>query len=178
MKDPIDFIRQWYHQHKVPFDEEDWGERSDVGESIGPQHQRPQRPDLSRTVPSTPDRQWWWDREVFPWHARTMEEREWLLLLEDFFAPYLAMLPRNKGNLVRSVFGDLMTYEEAGKSEGISRQGAQQATTRAVQDLTRMIAEDDALFRPPADARERNFEEEARAARRVFMLYLAKRRDA
>lgn len=108
------------------------------------------------------------------WEARSREEQDWLDLLDRFFAPYIAMLPRPKGNLVRQVFNDLSSYTKVGQENRMARQSAHEAVVRAVRDLTRLIANDDPLFRPPADRRRRDFEEEARAARRVFMVYVAK----
>lgn len=172
-------IRRWYHDHGMPFEEEDWGPRDETGESIGRQVQQPERSpgkDGSTSVRSTaatPDRMWWWEKQRFPWRERSIEEKRWLYLLDAFFAPYLAMLPRQKGNLVRQVFGEGMTYTEVGEEAGIARQSAHEGVQRAVRDLTRLIALDDPMFNPPRDGRRRDYAEETRAARRVFVVYLA-----
>ena len=172
-------IRKWYHDHGIPYEAEDWGPRSETGESDGHQPVDRERADRHNFVLSraaTPEELWWWEKHAILWRPRSGEEADWLQTLDDFFAPYLAMLPRAKGNLVRAIYGDLATYEEAAQAEGIARQSAHEATKRAVRDLTRRIAEDDPLFRPPPDGRRRDYEDEARAARRVFMVYLARRR--
>jgi hypothetical protein len=179
-KDPDELtardIRRWYHKNGMAYEHEDWGPRSDTGESDSPQMQEGERTKEVRSTASTPDRMWWWENQTYPWRERGYAEKRWLYLLDQFFAPYLAMLPRPKGNLVRQVFGERQTYAEAGVEVGLSRQGAQQSVARAIRDLTRLIALDDPLFRdPPGDGRKRDFEEEARAARRVFMVYVNKR---
>lgn len=169
-------IRRWYHKNRMPFEEEDWGPQAETGESIGPQTQDREREgrDGVRSSATTPDRMWWWEKQRFPWRPRTSEEKRWLYALDAFFAPYLAMLPRPKGNLVRQVFGELLTYAEVADDEGLfDRSGARKRVLAAVRDLTRLIANDDPLFRPPPDGRRRDYEEEAKAARRVFVVFLA-----
>lgn len=170
-------IKRWYHEAGVPLLNEDWGARDEVtGESIGPQTQHREREgrDGVRSSATTPDRMWWWNKQRFPWRERTTTEKEWLYLLDQFFAPYLSMLPRAKGNLVREVFGEVRTYQEVADERGVRRQSAHEAVQRAVRDLTRLIALDDPLFHDPIPAaRKRDFEEEARAARRVFVTYIA-----
>lgn len=173
-----DDIKQWYQDHGLPYLEEDWGDRDENGESIGPQTQQPQRAAGAsvRSIGSTPDMMWWWEKQAFPWRERGHEEAQWLALLDDFFAPYLALLPRAKGNLLRQVFGDLATYDEVATIEDLyDRSHARKATQRALRALTRLVANDDPLFRPNPDRRKRDYEEEARAARRVFMVYVNRR---
>jgi len=165
-------IRRWYTEHGMPYLEEDWGERAETGESSGPQVQEGERTKEVRSTAATPDRMWWWEKQTFPWRARTLEEKEWALALESFFTPYVALLPRPKGNLLQQVFNDLRTYADVGEEAGIKRQSAHEAVERAVRDLTRLIASDDPLFRPPPDGRKRDYEEESRAARRVFVVFL------
>jgi hypothetical protein len=168
-------IRRWYHEHGMPYEEEDWGPRDEHGESAGPQNQRQERKDLVRSSDSSPGRLWWWEKQIFPWRPRTPHERDWANLLDDFFMPYIAMLPRPKLNLVQQLFNDLKTYTEVAEYEGTARSTAHENVQRAVRDLTRLIANDDPLFRPPADGRRRDYEEETRAARRVFIIFLNKR---
>ena len=172
-------IRKWYHKHGLEYDKEAWGPRSETGESATPQVQQPERSPGKggstsvRSTDPTPERQWWWEKQHFPWRPRGADEKRWVHLLDDFFAPYIAMLPRPKGNLVTQVYGEQRTYAEVGEEAGIARQSAHEAVQRAVRDLTRLIADDDPLFHPPTDGRRRDYDEEARAARRVFMVYLA-----
>lgn len=179
MSEELEDIRRWYEEHGVSFLTEDWQARTDVGESATRQHQPPEDhwkgAAHRRFLPHDPTEQWWWERQHFPWHPRTHEEREWQETLEDFFTPYISMMPRPKANLLWHVFGQGNTYQEAGADEGMSRQGAQQAVKRALRDLTKRIALDDPLFRLPPDGRRRDYDEERRAARRVFVTYLTRR---
>jgi hypothetical protein len=168
-------VRKAYHDLGLPYLDEDWGPRSETGESVGRQSQDPERRDILRTVAATPDQMWWWERHHYPWRQRSHSEEEWLLFLEGFFAPYIAMLSRPKGNLVRQVYGDRSTYAEAGALTRLSRQGAQQATERALRDLTRLIANDDPDFVLPTDKRRRDYEAETTSARRVFLRALGQR---
>lgn len=170
-------IRRWYHENKVPYLEEDWGPRGETGESIGPQSQVRERTDTTITAPTTPDHMWWWEKQHFPWHRRSVSEKEWLRMLEDFFTPYLATMPRAKGNLLMQLYADLSTYAEIGERERIARQSAFEATRRALRDLTRRIAEDDPEFVPPEDGRRRDYEAELVSARRVLARYIDRKRD-
>ncbi len=115
---------------------------------------------------------WWWEKQHFPWRERTADEKRWIYLLDAFFVPYIAMLPRAKGNLVRQVFGERLTYQEVADEAGGKRQSAHEAVWRAVQDLTRRIAEDDPDFVPPQDGRRRDHAAETEAAKRVLDAYL------
>lgn len=178
MSEELEDIKRWYQEHGMPYVHEDWQYRDETGESATRQTQPPEERGGQRFVPRDPTEQWWWERQHFPWRPRTFEEREWQEVLEDFFTPYIAMMARPKANLLWQVFGVRATYADAGASEGISRQAAQQAVKRAVRDLTKRIAMDDVLYRPPTDGRRRDYEEEQRAAKRVFMVYLARRRSS
>ena len=173
-------IARWYHKHGIPYERDDWGPRGETGESEGEQMQRPEQAYSAsdrgsnnvRSTDATPGNMWWWEGKPFPWRQRTHSERAWIAALEGFFTPYLAMLPRPKGNLIREVFNDTKTYQEVADDNHMARQSAHEAVQRAVQDLTKLIAKDDVLYRPPADGRRRDYEAENRAARRVFILYL------
>lgn len=168
-------IRRWYADNHVPYIEEDWGPRDEDGESAGQQTQDREREGRHgvRSTASTPDRMWWWEKKHFPWSARSSEEKRWVYALDAFFAPYLAMLSRPKLNLVQQVFNDRTTFQEVADEGRITRQSAHEGTRRAIRDLTRLIADDDPLFHAPTDGRRRDYAEEARAARRVLVTYLA-----
>lgn len=177
-------IRRWYHEHGMPYQEEDWGPRDLTGESAGMQRQEAEPGPggaLSRVNPSdpTPDRMWWWEKQQFPWRARTPTEQEWAETLEDFFTPYLAMLAGPKLRLMEHVFNDLRTYDEAAEEAGyFDRSGARKAVQGALRALTRLIAEDNPHWEPPADGRRRNYVEEEEAARFVFIKYVTDRLGA
>jgi hypothetical protein len=168
-------IKRWYHDNGMRYEHEDWGLRDEVGESAGEQHQTQERKDLVRSSDSTPGRLWWWEKQVFPWRARTRQEIDRQNLLDDFFAPYLSMLPYPKLNLVQQVFNDLSTYTELAQSEKRARSTVHEATALALRDLTRIIANDDPTFKQPADGRRRDYAEEQRAARNVLDAYLTRR---
>ena len=169
-------IRRWYHEHGLPYQEEDWGPRGLTGESAGPQVQEGERTKEVRSSASTPDRMWWWEKQQFPWRKRTPSEQEWAEALEDFFTPYLAMLPGPKLRLMEHVFNDLRTYDEAAEEAGyFDRSGARKAVQGALRALTRLIAEDNPEWEPPADGRRRNYVEEEEAARFVFVKYVTDR---
>lgn len=165
----LDHIKAWYAGHGVPFEPEDWGERDPSGESLGRQHQKPEQDPHKRSVFRLPE---WYDGRTALWPQRTHEERMLHRELEAFFEPYLGLLPRAKGNLIRMVYGEQMTLREAGTEEGmVNRGSAHHALQRALQDLLRIIAQDDPDFQPPADRRRRDFEAEREAAERVFVRY-------
>lgn len=169
-------IARWYRKAGVPFVESDWGPRSETGESAGPQRDLDPRRDVTTPHESTPDRMWWWEKREFIWRRRTPSDQEWVEMLDDFFAPYLALLSRPKGNLVWQVYNGLFTYRQVAKEEWLrSRSSAHEAVFRAVQDLTRLIANDDPLFPPQPDGRRRDFEAERHAASRVLAAYLERR---
>jgi len=120
---------------------------------------------------------WWWEKQQFPWRERSISEKRWLYLLDAFFAPYLAMLPRPKGNLLREVFGERHTYQKAADERQLyDRSHARAQTLRALQGLTQLIANDDPEFMPPKDGRARDFEAETAAAERVFDRYIKTQR--
>ncbi|MES2155991.1 MAG: hypothetical protein V4510_12730 [bacterium] len=169
-------IRRWYQEHGMPYQEDDWGLRSATGESEGRQMQEPERG--TRSSASTPDRMWWWEKQQFPWRGRTPGEREWAETLEDFFTPYLALLPGPKLRLMEQVFNDTRTYAEVGEESGISRQGAHQSVQRALRALTRVIAEDNPNWESTGDGRSRDYDDEEEAARFVFVKYVTDRLGA
>jgi hypothetical protein len=172
-------IRRWYHDHGIPYQEDDWGPRDEVGESIGRQVEEGERTREVRSSASTPDRMWWWEKQQFPWRERTPSEREWANTLEDFFTPYLAMLPGPKLRLMEQVFNDTRTFAEVAEAGAYAdRSGPRKAVQRALRDLTRRIAEDNPHWEPPADARRRNYAEEEEAARFVFVKYVTDRLGA
>lgn len=178
-------IARWYHENKMEYLKDNWGPRDENGESASKQVQLPEYATKEgggssavRSTDPTPggDSAWWWEEQELMWEQRSPDEQQWIDALDDFFAPYIAMLPRPKGNLIREVFNDRHTYVEVGKdNQFYDRQAARKAVQRAVRDLTKLIAQDDPMFRPPLDGRQRDFEAEQRAARRVFVLYLNRR---
>lgn len=169
-------IQRWYAKHGMRYEEEDWGPRSETGESDGKQVQEGERTKEVRSTDSTPSRMWWWERQVFPWKHRTLEDRDWVLALDEFFAPYLAMLPRPKGNLVQQIYGDLSTYQAVADETGVSRQAAHKATRKAVEQLTKLIAMDDHVYACSQCGLPHAPESATEAAQRVFERFLRTRK--
>jgi hypothetical protein len=175
-------IRRWYVAHGLPYLEEDWGLRDDTGESARAQHQEPERTvddsgntQSVRSVDPSPANRWWWEDKQFPWEQRSRPEQDYVEALEEFYTPYIAMLSRPKQALLYEAFFQRRQFSDIAKDERMSRQGARQATMRAVRDLTKLVAMDDPLYVPPADGRRRDYEAEALAARRVLAIYLDKK---
>lgn len=176
-------VKDWHKKHpEVPLVETDYIGRLDSGETDAQEkatsyygsweaHSR------THLFSSEAGMSWWWEDKVAPWAPRGWTEADWVIVLDDFFAPYLAMLPRDQGELVRQLINDRLTYAEVGQSRRVSRQAAHQRAQTALRDLTLVIAQDDPAFRREADGRSRNFKAEAEAAERVFDAFLKRRED-
>lgn len=170
-------IRRWCHDNGIEYIASDWGPRSDTGESAGPtawisqEHRTTASWSMGNLLKAADD-----PTAGSMWHDRTPEDREYIEALEDFFDPYIAMLPRPKGNLIREYMGMRRTQRDIGRSEGVTRSAVTHALKRALRDLTRLIAKDDPEWVPPADKRRRDYEGEKEAAERVFGRYWRRRR--
>lgn len=164
-------VREWYRANGMEYIPEDWGDRFDTGESAdreGPDPRVLGREHLRVFLPGS------FLEGSAPWsQSRSSEEREYMEVLEDFFQPYIAMLPRPKGELLRQMMNDQKTYAQIQEDEGRASRGSTvNAGKRALQALIRLIAQDDPEFVAPLDGRRRDYEAEATAARRVFSRYL------
>ena len=170
-------IRQWHEANGIDYIEDDWGDRFDTGESavalstdregLGPREQGNVflLPFFSENV-----------RLVGAW-GRDPEAQRRAEALEDFFAPYLAMLPTRQGDLVRQLMNDQLTLSEMAKTGRLyDRSHAQKNLRSALRALTRLIANDDPDFEPTN--RPRDYEAEAAAAERVFDRYWRDNGDA
>lgn len=165
-------IRRWYQDNGVSYEKEDWGPRGENGESAGRQREKAERSGPDRVGGHDPTSEWWWERQRAPWRERDVDEAQWAWKLEDFFAPYISLLSRPKGNLLRQLINDGRTYAEIGEYNGVTRQAAYAAVSRAVQDLTKLIALDDPNFAWPDDGRKRDFAAERQSAQYVLEQYL------
>lgn len=173
-------IRRWCHDNGIEYIASDWGPRSDTGESAGEasyygerqEHRNVVRWDMTGLLTGREQK----SDSAPVWAGRTPEDREYIEALEDFFDPYIAMLPRPKGNLIREYMGMRRTQRDIGRSEGVTRSAVTHALKRALRDLTRLIAKDDPEWVPPADKRRRDYEGEKEAAERVFGRYWRRRR--
>jgi len=161
-------IKTWYRTHGMEYIAEDWGPRSDTGEStVAPR---------ARALRVGREEVWSWlsvpdDAEIAGAEQRTVEERGYIEKLEAFFAPYIAMLPAHKGEVLRELINDRKTYGEIREDHKYPhRSSAQRAVELATRALVRLIAQDDPEFmRQP---RSRDLELEREAAERVFDRYL------
>jgi hypothetical protein len=175
-------IRRWHHDHGVEYIPEDWTGRSETGETIArlPFWGDPRaRENMARRANMTPGGMQALDDsgQAAPLYAgRTAEDREYVMALEDFFDPYIALLPRPKGNLIREYMGMRRTEADIARTAGVTQQAVSQALQRALRALTALVARDDPEWVPPADKRRRDYEGEREAAERVFDRYWQKRK--
>lgn len=160
-------VRKWYQDHGIEYIPSDWDDSNErrglknwTSMHIG------REPVYLWGGPfpdSSNDRPWW--------HARTAEEKVTAKQLEAFFAPYIAMLPRGKGELIRELVNDRKTYDQiAEDNKFYDRSHAHRALRRAVQALVLLIAKDDPDF--VYHGRPRDYEAEQAAAERVFDRYM------
>jgi hypothetical protein len=173
-------IRRWHHANGMEYIKEDWGPRDpETGEGLSPTPYwgdnafgRESRPGMSMSM--TPGRLDWLDAEgiIRPlWAERSPEDRAVMESLEDFFTPYIATLPRPKGNLLREYMGMRRTQADIAREESRTQQAVSAALVRAMRDLLRAIAKDDPDWTPPKDGRRRDYAGEREAAERVFDRY-------
>ena len=156
-------IRKWYADHGVEYIPEDWGARGNKMNFMG------------TSMPSYILMLEEEGRAKPLWPQRGDGEREYVLALEDFFAPYIALLPRPKGNLIEEYMGMRRTQADLARSEHVSQQAVSKAMKAALRSLTRLIAKDDPEYVPPQDGRRRDFEGERAAAMRVFVRWYLSR---
>jgi hypothetical protein len=179
-------VRRWYEKHGIEYIPGDWGARSDTGETMSRDNTSSHyggSKGHSRTqlVSSDAGMAWWWEKRSLPWLPRQWEDQEMVLALDEFFEPYISLLNHPKGNLLRQLINDRLTYEDIGENENISKQAAWKKLRSAVRDLTRLIAYDDPAFGPAEegrrreDGRRRDYDAEREAAERVFDHYMARR---
>ncbi len=194
-------IRRWYREHGLEYLPGDWDRRGGTGESASYQPVTPERaPEFgasrstSKKIHPLSD-----DRLVYEeamsaseqtslpggvggthfqsrfhalWAAqRTPEDREEVEAMEEFWFPYLHMLPVPKANILWQVMNARLTYEQIGEARGTSRQAAHDAVRTATRDLLRLVAADEPRFVPHADKRRRDYEGEEAAALHVLNRY-------
>ena len=170
----LDDIKKWYAKNGMEYIPEDWeGSRTSY---FGTKRKGA---DAGMVLRGYTAGDGWWADKAYVWahEARTPQEQMYIELLEEFFTPYLALLSRTDGNLVRQLVLNThrLTYAELAKKHGLARQSAWEKAQRALQRLTRSIAEDDPQFEDPKDQRRRDFDAEQDAARRVLKAFILKR---
>lgn len=164
-------IRKWYHDHKVAYVKDDW--RSS---------ERFPHWGISSTGASTMDTPYLEHLESEGragsiWRPRNAADREYVEALEEFFAPYVAILPRPKGNLITEYTGMRRTQASLAESKGVTQQAVSKALMSAMRALVHIIAKDDPAYVPPQDGRRRDFEGETQAAERVFVRFWLERAE-
>lgn len=130
-------VADWYRRHGLSIRKEDWGPRSETGESAGKQ-----TAERSSARPTDPTESWWWERQDLLWKPRTDEERRAVEALDAFFEPYIRRLNEQDQEVLHLLFNERMTYQEAGEYQRVARQTTWEATQRAVRHLTWAISLD------------------------------------
>lgn len=171
----------WHLEHGIEYIPKDWGERDAVTgeglENAGNEYWGEREHHSVSSWPLTPAVLEAQAHRKTLWPPRSGSDRDVMDALEDFFEPYLSMLPRPKGNVVREYMGFRRTQSTIAERKGITQQAVSARLLSAVRHLTRIIAIDDPLYRELAagDGR-RSFQDEApAAAQRVLNVYWTKR---
>ena len=173
-----DIIARWYREHGVDYEPQDWGRRDELGQSASPQYEPPERagrplheqrinpvePSLFRILEEEGALSSWW-------RARSGEEREHVEAMEAFWAPYLAQLPRPKGNVLWQVMNARLPQADIAREAGTSQQAVSKQLRQSMRDLVRLVARDDPAFVEAPDRRLRDYAKEQAAAIRVLNAY-------
>jgi hypothetical protein len=128
-------VSAWHRRNSdVPLVVNDWGPRSETGESAG-------RTQASELV-IDPQETWWWERQRPLWKHRSQEDVEVMVALEEFFTPYLDRMKYEHAEALRRLFNDRLTYREQAGIRQVSRQAQHKLVRRAVKQLMREVAMD------------------------------------
>jgi len=149
MKRPPKDARRWYAEHRVNVIPEDWGRRDpetgegleNVGDAYWGERNHADRV-TKRGVAS--ELLWFEDDGLLTalWQPRTDEERELIEALEDFFTPYIALLPKEKASVLDQYLGQRRTQEQIASAAGVSQQAVSKQLRAAVRALIRLISAD------------------------------------
>jgi len=155
---PPKSARHWYAEHKVNVIPEDWGRRDpatgegleNAGSAYWGERNRSDRV-TKRGLMS--ELLWFEDNGMLKalWHQRTDEEREFIEALEDFFTPYIALLPKEKASVLDQYLGLRRTQEQIADAAGVSQQAVSKQLRAAVRALVRRIAQDGGLATLPGN---------------------------
>jgi len=102
---------------------------------------------------------------------RLPEDREEVEAMEEFWSPYLHMLPVPKANLIWQLMNARLPQSAVADGLGITQQAVSKAAVQAFRDLCRLVAADEPRFIPPADRRRRLYEDEKMATLHVLNRY-------
>lgn len=138
-------IRQWYDAHGIEFKGEDWGPRGETGESSGRQNADPDRVGRDYVVSLDPAELYAHDDGslgdiMLLWEQR--EDHEVLEAIEEFFAPYMSLMPFSKRRVLDEYLLARRTQADLAAEAGVSQQAVSKQLASAVRWLTRTIATD------------------------------------
>jgi hypothetical protein len=179
MTDDLKDVKRWYREHDMEYIAEDWGARDpETGEGLENADVRGGKWKGGRQASTaflnfTQWLSWLEDQGVVEplWRPRSVDDRAYVVALEDFFQPYLGLLPRPKGNLLAEYMGSRRTQADIAEATGRTQQAVSAQLKTALRALIRRIAEDDPAWTPPSDGRVRDYDGELRSAERVFDLW-------
>jgi len=142
---PPKFVRRWYAGHDMNVVSEDWGRRDPTTgeglENVGNTYWG-DRADRVTLLPMR-DLERLLGEKLGPiWSPRTDEERKFIEALEDFFTPYIALLPKEKASVLDQYLGQRRTQEQIASAAGVSQQAVSKQLRAAARALMRRIAED------------------------------------
>ena len=176
-------IKEWCKANGIEFIPEDWGQRDpETGEGLENDPYLPSRRDEKTYSLSGADelqgaelalRRGGGHVSLHLWPERGDADEDTVEVLDDFFEPYLSLLPRTQGNVLRQYMGERRTYGELGGHHS----SAQERVERALRRLIRLVAEDDPNCPAPGGGRgnRRDFDGEVAAAHRVLDRYWQRR---
>lgn len=141
-------VRQWYDAHGIEFKDEDWGPRSETGESAGRQQADPDRVGREYVVSLDPADLYAHDdgslgNIMLLWEQR--EDHEVLDAVEEFFAPYMSLMPFTKRRVLDEYLLARRTQADLAAEAGVSQQAVSKQLASSVRWLTRVIANDSGL---------------------------------
>jgi predicted DNA-binding protein YlxM (UPF0122 family) len=137
--------RRWYADHHIDVIPEDWGKRDpETGEgleNVGNAYWG-EREGRTTLVPVR-DLERLLGGKLQPiWRERSETDREFIEALEDFFLPYIAVLPKEKASVLDQYLGQRRTQEEIAAAQGVSQQAVSKQLRTALRALINRIAAD------------------------------------
>lgn len=167
--------RRWYAKHGFDVIPEDWGKRDqETGEGLENAGNAywGERNRSDRVTRRGFESEFVWFENAGQlralWTSRTDEEREVLEALEDFFTPYIALLPKEKASVLDQYLGQRRTQEQIADERGVSQQAVSKQLRAAFRALVRRIAQD---AHSHDEDISKTFETPAEAAWFVFECY-------
>jgi hypothetical protein len=138
-------VRQWYDAHGMEYLPEDWDRRDAVGESAGAQHADRDR--VGREWVHTLDPEVMYDMEtdeggriMLLWSQR--EDHEVLAAVEEFFTPYIALMPAAKRRVLDEYLLGHRSQEDIARELGVDQSTVSRRLWASARWLTRLVAQD------------------------------------